>query len=163
MKTKIRRGLLFFFLMSLIISCQTQKADSSANGIDIEQIKEEIQAKENAFAEIYNSGQMKKIGYYADDAISFSQNSPPLIGKKEIIDYLKANIDSLSLDNKISFKTSEVFVSNDGEQVVEIGYYKVVNAENLPVNTGYYMTMFEKRDGSYVSVRDMSASDMVRE
>jgi len=62
--------------------------------------------------------------------------------------------------NKISFTTNEVFVSNDGAQVVELGYYKVTDSTDVPHNTGNYMSLFEKRDGKYVCVRDMSASDM---
>jgi hypothetical protein len=61
--------------------------------------------------------------------------------------------------SKISFKTNEVFPSNDGNQVVEIGYFKVVDSSNTPINTGNYMVLFEKRNGKYVSVRDMSSSD----
>jgi hypothetical protein len=53
-----------------------------------------------------------------------------------------------------------IFVSNDGNQVVEIGYYKVVDSTNIAINTGNYMVLFEKRNGNYFSVRDMSASDM---
>jgi ketosteroid isomerase-like protein len=159
MKTKVMKGLLFFYLMLVVIACQTKKADQ-ASVIDKEQIKKEIQAKENQFAETYNAGEMKNIGYYADDATTFSQNCPPLVGKAAIVDYLKANIDSLSKDNKISFKTNEVFVSNDGNQVVEVGSYKVVRNDSIVVNTGNYMSLFVKRDGKYVSLRDMSASDM---
>jgi hypothetical protein len=71
-----------------------------------------------------------------------------------------ANIDSLNKSNKISYTTKEVFVSNDANQVVEIGYYTVVDSANNPVNTGNYMVLFVKRDGKYVCLRDMSASDM---
>ena len=39
--------------------------------IDKEQIKKEIQAKEDGFAEVYNARVLKNIGYYADDATSF--------------------------------------------------------------------------------------------
>ena len=53
-----------------------------------------------------------------------------------------------------------VFPSIDGVQVVEIGYYTVVDSTNTAVNTGNYMSLFEKRDGQYVCLRDMSASDM---
>jgi ketosteroid isomerase-like protein len=156
MKSKITKGVMLSFFLSLIIACSVKKADPA---VDKEQIKKEIQAKENEFAAVYNAGEMKKIGYYADDATTFSQNNPPLVGKKAILDYLKANIDSLSSNNKISFTTNEVFPSNDGNLVVEIGYYKVVDSTGTAVNTGNYMVMFEKRDGKYVSVRDMSASD----
>jgi len=106
---------------------------------------------------------MKKIGYYADDAITYSQNSPPKVGKAAIIEYLRANIDSISIDYKISFETDDVFPSTDGNQVVEIGYYRVVDPDSNIVNTGYYMTLFVKRNGKYFSLRDMSASDMIIE
>jgi hypothetical protein len=44
--------------------------------------------------------------------------------------------------------------------VVEIGSYSVVDSTNVAINTGNYMSLFEKRDGKYYCVRDMSASDM---
>lgn len=139
------------------LSCNTQKP---APVVDKEQIKKEIQDKENEFAATYNSGVLKNIGYYADDAISFSQNKPPLVGKAAIIEYLKAGMDSSSLGNEISFITNEVFPSSDGNQVVEIGYYKLLDSSKATINTGNYMVLFEKRDGKYVTIRDMSASDM---
>ena len=113
------------------------------------------------FAEIYNSGELKNIGYYADDAESFFQNKAPLVGKAAIVEYLKSDLYSNS--NKISFVTNDVFVSSDGIQVVEIGYYKVVDSTNVAINTGNYMSLFEKRNGNYFCIRDMSASDMLVE
>jgi ketosteroid isomerase-like protein len=159
MKNTVTKGLLFLFLVSSIISCNTKKAEPAA-AIDKEKIKKEIQAKEDEFAATYNAGEKKTIGYYAEDAITFAQDSPPLVGKAAIINYLMAHIDSLSRDNKISYKTNEVFVSCDGDQVLEIGSYKVVDSKNTTVNTGNYMSLFVKRDGKYVSLRDMSASDV---
>jgi ketosteroid isomerase-like protein len=160
MKNKVIKGVLLAFMISLLISCNTKKAEPA---VDKEQIKKEIQDKENEFAATYNSGEKKTIGYYAEDATTFAQNSPPYVGKTAIVDYLMANLDSTNKSNKISYTTKEVFVSNDGEQVVEIGYYKVIDSTNTPVNTGNYMVLFVKRDGKYVCLRDMSASDMPRE
>ena len=158
MKNMIWKGLVFTSLMTLIIACNTKKAEPVAAVIDKEQIKKEIQAKEDAFAEIYNSGVIKNIGYYADDAITFYQNRAPLTTREERIKFLESDV--LSNTNKISFKTNEVFVSNDGNQVVEVGYYQVVDSTNTAINTGNYMSLFEKRDGKYVCLRDMSVSDM---
>jgi len=81
-----------------------------------------------------------------------------LIGKEAIVEFYKSAINSTS--SKISFTSKDIFISNDGNQVVEIGYFKVVDSTNTPVNTGNYMSLFEKRNGKYVCVRDMSASDM---
>jgi ketosteroid isomerase-like protein len=158
MKNKVIKGALLSSLIALTLACSTKKAEPAAAVVDKEQVKKEIQDKENAFAEIYNSGELKTIGYYADDAVTFFQNRSPLVGKDAIVEFLKSDLTANS--NKITFTTNDVFVSNDGAQVVEIGSYKVVDSINTPINTGNYMSLFEKRDGKYVCVRDMSASDM---
>ena len=158
MKHTILKGIVLGCLTTLLFACNTKKEEPAAVVIDKEQVKKEIQAKEDEFAATYNSGVTKNIGYYADDAISFYQNRPPLVGKQAIVEFLKSGLDSNS--NKISFKTNEVFVSNDGNQVVEIGYFKLADSTNVSINTGNYMVLFEKRNGSYVVVREMSASDM---
>lgn len=161
MKKQLIKVAFLSCVITLTIACSSKKEEAStAPVIDKEQIKKEIQAKEDEYAAVYNSGEARNIGYYADDAISFSQNKAPLVGKQAIVDYLKAGIDSSSKGNKISFVTNEVFPSSDGNQVIEIGYYKLVDSTDIAINTGNYMILFEKRNGSYVSVREMSASDM---
>lgn len=145
----------------LMIACSPKKEGPVTTPvIDKERIKKEIQAKENQFAALYNAGEVRSIGYYADDAISFSQNKTPLVGKVAIVEYLKTGIDSSSNGNQISFETKEVFVSTDGNQVVEIGYYKLVDSTDVFINTGNYMVLFEKRNGNYEVIREMSASDI---
>src|SRR6187455_978912 len=159
MKKEIVKGVLLSGVLLLVISCSNSKDEESKTAaVDKEQIKKEIQAKEDGFAELYNTGQLKDIGYYADDATTFFQNRPPLIGKEAIVEFYKSAISSTS--NKISFTSKDIFVSNDGNQVVEVGYFKVVDSTNTSINSGNYMSLFEKRNGKYVCVRDMSASDM---
>lgn len=161
MKNRAITAALLLCIISFMIACSTKKEDTvTAPAVDKEAIKKQIQAKENEFAEVYNKGELRNIGYYADDAVSFSQNKAPLVGKQAIIDYLKDGLDSSSQGNKISFTTNEVFVSTDANQVVEIGYYKLTDSTDVDINTGNYMVLFEKRDGNYVVIRDMSASDM---
>ena len=158
MKNIIVKGIMAGCITSILIACNSNKDQSSATLIDKEQIKKEIQAREDEFAEVYNSGELRNIGYYADDATTFYQNRQPLIGKEAIIEFLKSDLDSNT--NVISFKTNEVFPSSDGNQVVEIGYFKLVDSAKYVINTGNYMVLFEKRNGKYVCVRDMSTSDM---
>ena len=159
MKKMISKGIWAGYL-SLIFACNEKKQDPSpqADVIDKEQIKKEIQAKEDSFAAVYNSGELRSIGYYADDAISFFQNQQPLKGRDAIANFLKDDMSSNS-GRKITFQTNEVFVSNDGNLVTEVGYYRVVDSTGSPVNTGNYMSLFEKRNGKYVALRDMSAGD----
>ena len=75
MKKKLIEVALFSCLIPLIIGCSPKK-EEPVSTIDKEQIKKEIQAKENQFAELYNTGELRTIGYYADDAtIVFSKQS----------------------------------------------------------------------------------------
>jgi len=158
MKNTTVKGLLLVGIITAMFACETKKEEAAAVVIDKEQIKKEIQAKEDEFAATYNAGVLKDIGYYADDTTTFLQNRPALVGKDAIVEFLKSDIPSNS--NKISFKTREVFVSNDGNLVVEVGYFTVVDSTNTGINKGNYMSLFEKRNGKYVCVRDMSASDV---
>ncbi len=156
MKKQIVNGVLLFAI-TLLIACSPKKEEPAAPMVDKEQIKKEIQNKENDFAALYNNSEIRDIGYYADDATTFYQNAKPLVGKAAIVEFLKADL--IGNTHKISFTTNDVFVSTDGNQVVEIGYYTVVDSTSAPINTGNYMSLFEKRNGAYVCVRDMSASD----
>ena len=158
MKSIIVNGVSVGCLITLMYACNSNREESSPVSIDKDQIKREIQAKEDSFSELYNKGEVRNIGYYADDATSFYQNRPPLVGKDSIVAFLKSDL--ISNTNRISFKTNEVFVSSDGNQVVEIGSFNVVDSTGNPFNMGNYMSLFEKRNGKYVAVRDMSASYM---
>lgn len=160
MKNKLIQTALLSCVVFLMVACNTKKEELAAPVIDKEQIKKEIQAKEDEYAAVYNSKELKNIGYYADDAIVFAQNKEPFVGKEKIIAYLQEGIDASSEGNTISFVTKEVFVSNDGSQVVETGYFKLADSANVAINTGNYMVLFEKRNGTYVSVREMSTSDL---
>jgi ketosteroid isomerase-like protein len=161
MKNNTVKGVLLGGILPFMFACNTAKDKPAAAVIDKEQVKAEIQAREDEFAEVYNSGQLRNIGYYADDAVSFFQNRPPLVGRAAIVEFLKADLNANS--NTILFKTNEVFVSNDGIQVVEIGNFKVIDSTKTTINTGNYMSLFEKRNGKYVCLRDMSASIMANE
>jgi hypothetical protein len=103
---------------------------------------------------------VKNISYYADDAIVFAQNKGPFVGKDSIISYLRTVLTILPGAIRYSCTTNEVFVSNDATQVVEVGYFKLVDSLNTLINSGNYMILFEKRNGAYVSVREISASDL---
>ena len=161
MKNKMLAGIVFGLLTILIISCQPKKEEPAAAApaaVDKEQIKTELQAMETAFADALNAGKTDGINYYAEDATSFEQNKPPLIGKQAIDAKLAADVKN-SAGTKVAFTANEVFPSGDGNQVVEIGSYKVTDSADTVKYSGNYMALFEKRDGKYVCIRDMGASD----
>ncbi|MDR7370182.1 nuclear transport factor 2 family protein [Flavobacterium aquidurense] len=158
MKNRILKGLLLGSVLISMLACNTKKEEETPVVVDKEQVKKEIQAKEDEFAATYNAGEVKDIGYYAEDAISYYQNRKPLVGKTAIREFLTADLNENS--NVISFKTNEVFVSNDGNQVVETGAFTLTDSSKVIINSGNYISLFEKRNGKYVCLRDMSASDL---
>lgn len=164
MKNKILMlGLLVVFA-TLSISCNKKTEETTAEPlVDKEQIKMEIQAIENTFAEHYNSKNTDSITYYADDAKSFFIGREPITGKDSIIEYLKNDIKAIEKGIKFSFTTNEVHVSNDGINVTEIGEYKLLDSTGTKIESGNYFSVFEKRDGKYFCIRDIATSDMPRE
>ncbi len=162
MKNKMLTGIILGVITSLVMACNPKKEETAATApaVDKEQIKAELQAMETAFADAFNARTADGSGYYAEDATSFMQNKKPFIGRAAISASIKEDLATFPKGSKISFTANEVFPSNDGNQVVEIGSFKVVDSTNVTKNSGNYISLFEKRDGKYVCVRDMGASDM---
>ena len=107
MKKTAVKGALIGSVITLLFACNSTKTEEPAPAaapIDKEQVKKEIQDKENEFAALYNNGEIKDIGYYADDATSFFQNKAPLVGKAAIVEFLKSHI--ISNTNKIEVLSS---------------------------------------------------------
>ena len=154
------KGIALGIMTTLVIACQPKKEEVAAPVADKEAIKAELQTMESAFADAMNARKADGIVYYADDATSYSQNKPPLVGKDAIYKSVKEEVDGMEAGAKISFTANEVYPSSDGNQAVELGSYKVVDSTGTAKSSGNYMALFEKRDGKYICIRDMGASDM---
>ncbi|POY36497.1 nuclear transport factor 2 family protein [Flavobacterium alvei] len=161
MKNKILTLGLVTVFATLSISCNKKTEEATVTPtIDKEQIKLEIQALENTFAEHFNSKNADSITYYADDAKSFFIGRNPITSKDSIIEFLKKDIANLEKGVKFSFTTNEVHVSNDGINVTEIGEFKLVDSTGVKIESGNYFSVFEKRNGKYVCIRDIAASNI---
>jgi ketosteroid isomerase-like protein len=165
MKNTMVKGILLACFTTLVIACNPKKEDlaTETKTVDKDQIKTEIQAMEDAYAAAYNTGNPDLIKYYADDATSFSQNKPAQVGIKAITDYLREDIAAFPKGSKMSYTVTSLHVSNDGAQVVEVGAYKMVDSTNTTKRSGNYISVFEKINGKYLCIRDMSASNMPAE
>jgi ketosteroid isomerase-like protein len=163
MKNKLLKSIALGIIVAFAIACQPKKEEPKAAEtpvVDKEKIKSEIAAMEAVMADMYNMRSAASEEYYDENATSFSQNKPPLVGKFAIDKSIKEDLASFPEGYVISFSVNEIFPSSDGNQVVEIGSYKVVDAKGEVKFKGNYMTLFEKKDGKYVCIRDMGASDM---
>ena len=156
MKNKILNRLVILTFLTLVASCKPKTEEVL---VDKEQIKIEIQAIENKMAELFNDRNLNSEQYYAEDAISFSQNKPPVEGRLAIRKSIKEDLANFPNGYQIAFVVNEVHPSNDGIQVVEIGHYRVSDSTSTALYTGNFIAVFEKREGKYVCIRDMSVSD----
>lgn len=121
------------------------------------QVKAEIQAMEDAFA----AGEKAKdadavAAYYSDDAMSYSRNREPLSGKAAIRDNIANNIAKDTTGNYNVYKVVDLFA--EGNTAVEIGSWTEFDASGKELEHGNYMSYFQKRDGKYLCVRDMTTT-----
>ena len=142
------------FTSLILFSCATTEKEEV---IDMEQVKIEIQAMEDAYA----AGEKAKdadavAAYYSDDAISYSRNEQPLSGKAAIRDNIAKNIAKDTTDNYNVYKVVDLFA--EGNTAVEVGSWTEFDASGTEKGNGNYMSYFQKRDGKYICVRDMSTT-----
>jgi ketosteroid isomerase-like protein len=161
MKNKILISGLLGILLAVSIACNQKKEEKTVTApvVDKEQIKTEIQAIEDAFASVYNTGNVDALTYYADDATSYFNGKMPLVGKEAIHQSMKEELANFTKGDKISFETKEVYVANNGDHVMEIGAFQFSDSTGTKLRSGNYFSLFEKRDGKYVCIRDMGNSE----
>ena len=155
MKNKILTGGLLAVMLTLSLACNQEKKETVA---DNDQIKAEIQAIEDNFAMTFNNRNADSLTYYAEDAISYFSGLEPLVGIETIHRHIENEILDLPEGAKIYFETKEIYVTDDGNHVAEIGAHKLVDSTGVILQKGHYMSFFAKRDGKYVCTRDMANS-----
>lgn len=150
----------FLALAFCVANCEKPVERVTLDASELSEIKMEIQAIENRYANAVNSKNIDSImEYYADDAVSFDSNSKPLHGKDEIRESMQDLSKGFPKRAGIKYTVMEVFPSGDGTQVVEIGHYRISDPKGINYGTGNYFSVFEKRNGKYVCIRDIQTPD----
>lgn len=155
MKSKILMGGLLAIILTLFIACNQEKKETA---IDKDQIKAEIQAIEDNLESVFNNGDIASLSYYADDAISYFAGQDPIVGIEAIHRHIEGELFNFPEGATISFETLEIYITDDGSHVAEIGAHKLIDSTGAVLQKGHYMSFFAKRDGKYVCTRDMANS-----
>jgi uncharacterized protein (TIGR02246 family) len=154
MKKTIQFGFLYAALVAgtlAISSCQPAKPDMA-------QIRNEIQALEKAYADGLNAKDANAVlAYYADDAVSMVNNAPVASGRDALLKMVQEDIAGDTTNTTVTFEVVDIFAA--GDLVVETGKATDKDAEGNVVKTGKYMSLFEKRNGKYVCIRDIYNED----
>jgi ketosteroid isomerase-like protein len=155
MKNKILLGGLLTVMLALSVACNQEKAKPA---VDKEKVKAEIQAIENKFAAIYSHRNMDSLTYYSDSAVSYFVGQEPISGKDAIHKFIEAELNDFPAGGKIINETLEIFVTDDGNNVAEVGAYTRVDSTGKIMQNGHYFSFFAKRNGKYVCTRDMATA-----
>jgi ketosteroid isomerase-like protein len=161
MKNNVLNGLVLLVVVSFFTACNPKTAEPVAVVIDKEQVKKEIQAIENKFAAIYTHRNPDSLTYYAEDAISYFVGQMPIVGKDSIHSYIIQELEYVPEGAKLINETMEIFVTDDGNNVAEIGAYKMLDSAGVIIQNGHYFSFFAKRNGRYVCTRDMATAHPV--
>ncbi len=143
----------------LLAACkQAPETKSEAPKPDMAKIKAEIKAIEDAWAAASNAEDVATIvGFYADDAISMNDDKPMLIGKAAIQKGVEEEMARHKENDKVVFETLDLY--GDENRVTEVGKTTVTDSTGKVIYTGKYMAVWEKRNGKWLTIRDMSNDD----
>jgi len=125
---------------------------------DMTAIKAEIQAIEDDWAAASNAKDVATmLGFYADDAISMNDDQPMLVGKAAIQKGIESEMANRKAIGKVIFETLEVY--GDETRVTEIGKTTIRTDTAIVTYSGKYMAVWEKRNGKWLTIRDISNDD----
>ncbi len=143
-------------ISALIFSACNAPAEKAVPA-DMDKLKTEIQAMEDAFAAAEKAKDAAAVAaYYSDDAISYSRNEEPASGKATIQERIAQRLAKDTIGNYNVYKVVDLFA--EGNMVVEIGSWTVLSPAGAETEKGHYMSLFQKRDGKWVCVRDMNVT-----
>lgn len=157
MKSKFQAVVLLAITTLAFFACKAPTGENKT--FDLEKAKSDIHAKEDAFAAAEKAKDAKGVAaYYSDDAISYSRNEEPTVGRATIEATIARRMEKDSSGNYNEYKVVDLF--GDEDMLVEIGSWTILNPAGVVQDKGYYMSYFEKRDGKYVCVRDMNVTSL---
>jgi uncharacterized protein (TIGR02246 family) len=152
-------------LSLFVISCGTPAPKVAETPVPVEvkpdmaAVKVEIQALESAWAAADNARDANAVAaFYADDALSLSNDKPTLVGNAAILADITEGYAKKAAGTTVYYEVQDVF-GND-TQVTEVGKSTVKDATGKVISTGKYMAVWEKRNGKYICIRDIYNNDV---
>lgn len=155
MRSKLKLTVLSCIAALFFTACSAPAEKAAA--VDMDKLKTEIQAMENAFAAAEKAKDAAAVAvYYSDDAISYSRNEEPISGNAAIKAKIAERLAKDTTGSTNVYKVVDLFA--EGNMVVEIGSWTELSAAGAETGKGHYMSLFQKRNGKYVCVRDMNVT-----
>lgn len=165
----MKRTFLFFTTLLcflFFISCKQAPATVAeapeTTKPDMTVLKAEIQALNDTWAKATNARDVATImGFYGDDIISMQDDKATITGKAAVEKDAASWFSEAKEGNVAMYETLEVF--GDDKMLTEIGISTTKDASGKVVNSGKYIAVWEKRNGKWECIREMTNDDMKRE
>jgi uncharacterized protein (TIGR02246 family) len=125
---------------------------------DMAKLKAEIQALESSWAAADNARNATAIAaFYANDAVSLSNNKPMLVGNAAIQKDIVESLAKRAKGSTVTYDVMDVFGNEN--TVTEVGKTTIKDSAGKVISTGKYMAIWEKRMGKFVCIRDIFNED----
>ena len=120
-----------------------------------------IRASAPAFAAAYNAGDTDALAaMYWEDAVLQPPGAPSATGRDAIHAFLAGDIVATKAAGLTMNMLESGAVDVSGDLAYDAGTYTVTDASGATVDTGKYLSVFQKRDGKWLFIRDTWNSDM---
>lgn len=148
----LRRWMTLAASVALLAACAKPAADTSAD-------EAAIRETNTAFAKAYAAGDVAAVAaLYADDAVLSPPGTPAIRGGAAIREYWSKDIAATPAGVTLTFATdSDVGVV--GDLGWESGSLTVSDKSGAVVDRAKYLTVFRKKDGRWLLLRDIYNSD----
>jgi uncharacterized protein (TIGR02246 family) len=118
-----------------------------------------IKAVNGAWAEHYNAGDAGAVAdLYWENASLMAPGAPASAGRDAIREYLVADIASAKAAG-LSMNIEHGPVNVSGNTAWQEGVFRITDASGATVDAGKYLSVLEKRDGTWRLLRDIYNSD----
>jgi len=152
----LRRLVILMVAVAALVACARLGSPTADTAAD----KSAIDAVEAAWYKGYNAGDGAAVtAVYAEDAVLNVPGLPALRGKASIGDFYAKDAPAFvsAGHSESDGPISEVGVS--GDLAWRWGTYQVVDKSGATVDTGKYITVFQRKDGKWMILRDIWNSD----
>ena len=154
-------------LSIFLVSCNTApekekevevRQEAPIEKTDMATLKTQIQELENTWAEADNARDAEKVSsFYAEDAVIMPADKPMMNGREAIKEDIEKGLAARAQGSTVKYEVLDIY--GDEKVVTEIGKSTRMDAAGKVVSTGKYVAIWEKRDGKYECVREMSFND----
>ena len=96
---------------------------------------------------------------YAEDAVVSAPNAPAIRGRAAIHEYYAADIAEMKAEGLVDEQGNSGEVGLSGDLAWEWNTFAIKDASGATVSSGKYTTIFRRRDGKWLIIRDTWNSD----